>query len=627
MAFRNQKPTVIGDWKGLNSFDDAENLPPDVWFESKNVIVSATGSAVALRSPANYNDATAHSNPVLSAFDYDRSAGNLLIYDIDIGGGGDTVRTYSTAGSTNTTERSGQADGKRWQSVMVNDNAYRLNGAEFVQMVTDTSFYKVGITPPASAPSVSYVSGGSGSIVAGLTVSYAYRNSVTGHVSAPSAASNDPGVTSGDLTLRVPVTASAETGVDGIVIFVTQDGGSIRYLYIDTSGDPVVSSNASANIDVSVALLSNLDTLTEEPVFNTVPPTTAYFMFRWKDRIMLCDFRDSATSRQSIRYSGYEAVSYGVPWETYPALNIINISNKGEAVRCGIETDIGALVLSEEDGYLIRGFPTDKQSSPANTISITEQLQQLNWAVGTRSPLTLVATPYGPIWLDQNKRIQMFPKGSASPVEIGLPLRTELKDILDTAAARNMAQGVWFQHGEAGGYYVLTASTTGSTNNELFIITVYQDPNTGGMVQACAHAPDIAVQCLLVAEVSGKKRLFGGVTDRLRELLALDTAGAGWASGTDLYFSMTIGNGGGFNHVHSLSFDALNGNEISVWVSEDNGTDLRSLDLERVNGSYQALIDAYGRSKRIRFVFPEDDTTRKEVRNLRVMTSAKSRAL
>lgn len=623
MAIRNLKSTTILDWKGLNSFDDAENLPPDTWFESINCIVTPTGSAAALRSPANFNTVLATSNPILSAFDYDRNAGNLILFDVDLGGVGNTVATFSTTGTANTSERTGQLDGVRWKSLTVNDVCYRLNGTEFVQMDTATNFYLNGIPRNATAPTASIVVGGAGTLATGVTVSYAYRNSVSGHVSRMSPASGSSGATSaGNNTLRVAVTASAEVGVDGIVLFISADGGNVRYLRTDTAGDPIVSGNTTGNIDISVTAITR-DTLTPETDFNNTPPANAFFMFRWKDRICLCDFRGAIT-RQQLQYNGYESCYYGVPWESWPPLNIINIPNKGDAIRGGVETPQGALILGEQDSYLLSGYPTDKVSGPEASVSVTEHLEQLGWQLGTRSPYTITNSPFGTWWLDQNKRIQLW-AWEGFPVEVGLGLRGDLDDIQDTDAARNMAEGVWYQHGEDAGVYALTASTSGSTNNRMYFVTAYKDPQTNQMVFAPAVA-DIAAQCLCVADVAGTKRLFIGVVDRLREIWDLNLAGAGWGT-QERYFSVTAGNEvTEFFHLHSLSFDSGQ-DDIGVWVSNSNGTETEALDVYQEGGKYFALVDAYGPGKRIRFVFPSNDGVRRDVRNLRINYSLKRRSL
>lgn len=621
MAPRNQKPQVVIDsWRGFDSFNDVESLRPDVWPDSLNVVVNPNGNALALRSPQNFNDALATTNKVLSAFYYDRQAGGVILYDINATSGSN-VATYSTAGSANTSRRTGQADA-RWHSVNVNDKAYRVNGSEFIQYVTGLDAYAVGITAPAAAPTVSFVAGGSGSVATGVTVSYAYRNSTTLHIGEASPVSADTGATGANLTLRVAVTASAQTGVDGIVLFITQDAGSVRYLYTDASGDPVVHANATGNIDISVALLDNLNYNVEETAFNAPPPSTGKFLFKWKGRLCLCGFT-AATTRQQIQYSGYDQIFYGQPWEAWPPLNILTIPSKSESVKGGVDTPIGALILSDRDAYLLAGTPTDKIDSGENTLQVTEQLRQLAWKVGTRSPLTIQNTPFGVMFLDQDKHLQFWPF-QGQPQEVAIGLREDLGAILDTDSARDMAEARWFSSGDNGGFYVLTASTSGTTNNRMWIVTVIQRPD--GLFIAGTPS-DIAAQCLEVAQISGEWILLAGVTDRLRELLDFDTAGAGWPSGTSIYFDLIANNDTLFSTLYALRFDGTNTGGVNVQVRNLDDTDIRAMQTRTVGGSHSALVNCYGTRQKLRFNFDSSDTVRQEIKNVRLISSGKKRVL
>ncbi len=635
MGLINAARFVVKDWLGLQTFASAQNLDNGWFFDSSNIVVTNDGSAACLRSPGSFNTTLSTTNKILSVFNYDKQSGPLGLFDIQTGGATSTT-TYSTTGSANTSVRTGQAN-VRWNRVNVNNWAYGLNGVEFVA-TNGTSSYAVGVTPPAAAPAISYVAGGTAAYTVGVSLSYAYRNSTTLEVSAPTAFSNTLGASGANKKVRVPVVASTQAGVDGIVFFLTVDGGSVRYLVIDSNGAPIVAANTTTNVDTDIAAIF-WDTLTPEPSFNTVPPQNANFLFKYKNRLLICDFR-GATTRGQIMYSAFESVYYGVPWSCFPALNAINLPNKGDSARGGIESPVGALILGEQDGYLIRGTLTDKVSGPQAGISVTESIQAMGWGVGTRSPLSIKLTPFGPIWLDQSKRLQMWTYSTNSMTantlqEAGLPIRDQLGKILDTDAARVMAEGEWFQHGKDGGVYVLTASTAGSTNNKQFIISIYRDPETNALKFACAVS-DFAAQSLAVLNVAGRKRLFLGMTDALFEIFDLDTAGAGWASGQTRYFRTMIGNDGEWNYYHSLRFSATNTFGLTVSVSDAVDTDgvislTNTVNLvlsqDQPGGDFYALIDSYGARKAISFVWDATDTKKRIIQNLRVASSSKKRLL
>ncbi len=620
MGLQGNKPVRVNDWNGLDSRLSVENLDTGWWTSCANVVVDNQGAAQVLRSPASFNTALAVGTPILSAFDYPKNTGNLILFDIDVGG---TVTTYSTTGTANASVRTGQAAATPWVSLYVNDWAYRINGSEFIQ-TNGTNTYTNGITAPAAAPTLSFVAGGSAALGAGVTVSVAYRNSATGHVSAASPASTNSGASGANQKLRIALTASVQTGVDGIVLFISADGGAVRYSYL-VSGVPSVQANSTANVDIDIALLKNLDILTPETTYNGVAPTTGKFMFRWKDRVLVCGFT-GATTKQQIQYNVRENCYYGNPWESWWVDNIIPLTNKSDAARAGIETPIGALVLGEQDSYLIRGTLSDAISSPQQTVSVTYQIQPLGWSIGTRSPKSLKQTPFGPVWLDQDKRLQMWNESAAAayagggPVEIGLAIRSELKAIQDSDSARGMVEGTWYAHGDQGGIYVLTGSTTGTTNNVSLWVSMVRGED--GHVKFACGKGTAPLQCLCAARVSGAYRLFAGGVNALFEIGDFTKAGAGWAGGTTLSFATPIGNDTAFSYFQSLMFDASDITGLTITVTDTDGTNSVTLSTQQNTGSgptnYVALINQYGRRKLVTFTFSTTDTTQRVIKNLTV---------
>lgn len=621
---RAAKKFFIKSWLGLNSYASRENLEPGWWFDSSNITVSGDGSAAVLRSPKNFNTALATGNKILSAFDYDKTTGNLILFDINLGAASvASVATYVTSGTVNTLLRSNQA-AARWKRLLVNDWAYGINGSEFIQ-TNGTQVFAVGIASAGAASSIAIVGGGSGTLLIGVTASYAYYNSTTGHVGMMGTASAISGT--GGTAFRMTVVASTQTGVDGIVVFLSEDGGAVRYLVLDAAGNPRIFANASANIDISIADMF-LDKLTSEPAYNSVPPQNAFFMFRARgNRICLCDFR-GATTRQQIQYNCYETVFIGQPWESWWPLNIIIIPNKGDAARGGIATSVGDLILGEQDSYLVRGTLTDKASAPEASVSVTESIQPLQWSIGTKSPYTIKGTPFGEIWLDQNKRLQMWTH-EGYPVEAGLPIRTSLAEIQDTFAARNMAEAEWYQHGDNGGIYALTGSTTGTTNNKLFILTVYKDPETG-QLRFASSVSDISAQCVFVAEVAGVSRLFAGVTDRIREFLQR-TEGAGWVSTQTRFFKLQMGTDDEYGYWSSLRFNASSilGLVVKISDMDKDGVEsnIQTVDLVEDEGSFYGSIDQTGHLKVLTFTFNSTDTEERLIKNLRVAYKQTGRIL
>lgn len=632
MAPKNQKPPVIvSDWKGLDSWTHPTMLPPDTSPACLNCVASANGNVLPLRSPANFNPALSTGNIVLSGSYYDRLAGGLSAFDIQAIGS-TNVLTYVTSTTVNTLVRSGQANAP-WQSVNVNNALFRTNGAEYIQIVSSLALFAVGIVVPAAAPTVSAVGGGSLVLTTGVTVSYAYRNSATLHVGQASDFSNNSGPISTG-TLRIAVTTSTQPGVDGIVLFITQDAGSVRYLVIDGNGDPIVYPNTTHNIDIAAAYNTNANV--EETVFNSPPPAGATHISRWKNRLIYTGFQ-GATTRQNLAYSGFDQIFYGSPYETVPPLNIITIPNKGESIKGGIDTPVGWLGLSDRDGYLLTGSPTDKVDSGENTLQVTENLRQMGWQLGTRSPLTIRNTPFGAIFLDHNRHLQLWAY-QGQPTEIAMGLRPDLGTIQSTDAALAMAQAEWFQTGDDAGFYALTASTAGSTNNRMWFVTLTRRTAativSSGMYMAGAPS-DIAAQCVFTTIVNGQMRCLIGVADRLREILNFTLSGAGWPTGTALYFDLVANNETLWSTLYAMRHDATKNSpsdlpdpSVSATVMNLDGSNSMALRLRTLGGgSFDTLINRYGLRQKVRWTIPSDDAAHREIQNIHFVSVGKERVL
>jgi hypothetical protein len=621
MAPRNKGPVIVVDsWRGFDSFHDIQSIGPDVWPSSLNVVVAPNGNAISLRSPANFNTALATGNRVLSGAFYDRTAGGLAVFDINASSG-TNVATYVASGLANTVVRSSQADA-RWTSVNVNDRLFRVNGVEFAQLVTSLAVYAVGIAAPAAAPNILVTGSGTLTLATGVTASYAYINQGLVDVGKASAPSTASGISSGQV-LELGVVASAQSGVSGIVAFITTDGGSVRYLVVDSAGDPVVYANSTSTISITTTYLTNLNVT--ETVFNAPPVLGARHLSSWKNRVIATGYTAAGTSRQ-IAYCGFDQIFYGSPWSCWPPLNVITVPNKSESMMCGVETDIGWLGLSDKDSYLLSGYPTDKVDSElnaVNTLQITEQFEQLGWGLGTRSPNTLKNTTFGPMWLDQYKRIQLWPT-QGKPSEVALGLRKDLDTLLDTDAARFMAEAEWFQAGSYGGFYVLSGSTAGTENNRLWIISVFQ---TGNGIVTFGAPSDIMAQCVFVVPIDGVDQCYIGVPDRLRTILNFDTAGAGWGAASTLFFDMVANNDQMFSNLYSIRFDGTNVGDCVVQVRNSDDTDIQALNFRTVGGSNQALVNRYGTRQKLRVNFPNDDVSKRELDNVRLVTQRKKRVL
>lgn len=609
MAIRNLKTDNIDRWVGIDTFNAPESLTPAQLSDMLNCVIGPNGDIIPLRSPANFNDAVGAGSIVSAAF-FDTGTGAVL-FDVDTGS---DIVTYSTTGSTNTSRRTTQT--ARFQSANVKDKLFRVNGAEFVQFLSTFAAYPVGIAAPAAAPTASIVAGGSGTLSVGVTVSYAYRNSNTGHIGNASPVSGSSGATSGGDTLRVAVTASAQSGVNGIVLFISEDAGSVRYLQIDSNGDPVVHSNATGNIDISVATILRND-LIQETTLNSPPPAGLTYIAKWKSRLV-------APLGRNLRYSANNLIDLGIPYECWPELNSIPSEGQSETLNSCTPTDAGLFALSDRDSSLVTGSLSDKEPAGENPIQFTENMRCMNWGIGTRSPLSLKNTPFGPVWLDQDLKLRLWTL-SGPPMEIAEGLRDRLDSLQksDTMLAR--AQGAWFNAGKDGGFYVLTGSTTGSTNDIVFIVTIFR---ISGNIWIAAGVSDLAAECIEVAKISSNWRCLVGAGTRLRRFLEFDTAGAGWDADTEIYVEMITGNDmGRYSTLHSMVVDGAELDHVIAEVRDIEDTDIEGIELEREESSWKGSINRYGVRHKLRFNFPITDEVRREIRKLGIAYAGTRRQL
>lgn len=647
MALRNGSAKGINRFRGHNSTDNLENIAAEFWSDSINMVVNSKGSAEVLRSPKAFNNAvstTPNTNKVISLADYLNPTEHRVLFDINLSTGSH-VATYKVENDlSNTSLRTLQHD-EPFMSLVVNQQLYRINKYEFIQHTAPVAsfptwdVFDIGVDGPAAAPTISYQSGGSGAILVSVNVSYSYMNSRTGAVSVPSPASNTLGASGASKKIRVPTVASIQHGVDKLVFFFTVDDGSERFLIIDSSGDPVTETNATTNYDFDIGTLA-WDTLTPEPVYNQKPPAGGNFMFMWKDKVFVTGFDGTVVPFTDVAYSALEACYIGVPQECFPDLNRFSAAGKGEIMAGGIGTQMGALLMSDLDSYMLEGFPSDKTSGPEATTAVSEVMVPLNWQIGTKSPRTIRNTPFGTIWLDQTLRLRLW-NLQGTPNEVGLPLRAELADLDKNSL--NTAVGQWYQFSDDGGVYILTGKSASSGNYRAFLLSMYQDPASGSPMIGFGLS-DIQTQDLAPVYVSGAQLLFIGGAERLFTILKSDQVGDGWSGGTNLYFEMVLGNENNYQYWHSLSFDAgAELTDLTVTIRDVTKDNEGNAEPESINnartlvtslsdegdGTAYALIDEYGRRKVLRFAFSTTDssTLARKIKNVRVIYANKKRLI
>lgn len=605
MPPRNVTPHTVNAWRGLNTFISRNNVDEQSWIDANNILVNAKGEIEALRSPKAFSTALSSTAVFTSMDEYQRAAGNVLILDRN-----SVAYSLTSSGGAPAAIVAAPSSPGPWTSLSINDTLQRINGVHFVQILNNlTSVVRNGIDPPAAAPTIAYAVNASDTtvIASSLQGSYCYYNSTTGHVSAPSPLSNVLGPKAAGFDVTFAVTASAQTGVDKVIFFLTEDGGSIPYLVIDcSSSDPHTATNTTATKTIVQSDVDR-DTLTPEPIYNDVPPVAATSMFEFKDRIFLI-------VDGGLRYSGFESCYIGNDYESWPALNQLNVPNRNDRAIGGISTQSGALIFGEKDCYILTGFPSDKTSSPNNTVSVTEHIDPLNWHIGITYPKTAVSTPFGVIWTDQTKRIRLWNQ-QGFPAEIAQALRTELDSMTGTLQAR------WFQHGKNGGYYVLTNGTI-----TLFIM-IYLSMREGQMEFGYGKSTTILPEAMAVATFSGIEKFFYADAENVWRILDPDTAGDGWGSSVTIFFKILVGGqpNMNFSSLHSIQISGdMDDLDLAVTHAPYDEVSPETIELTEVldsdtGGTFYGLIDSDERRYHIlSFSFENDDRTHRGIDSLTV---------
>lgn len=664
MAVRNPHYESVGTFLGLNTQSTPTNLPPNSWIEGSNVIVTSGGAAAALRSPKKWgNLGLTGVNDAVSSFSFQRGSGlNMVLIEE---GGNLYFLNESTAFQDDSWPFANSYHNRSsWLQVI--DRAFAINPfGQFQVMlargqpgnVIDQAITFIGIGATSVGPNVVATAGGSLNLQVGVTVSYAFHDSVRQHVgqcsppSAPSGPAN---------ALQITTGFSAEPFVDGVVLFISVDGGAVRFLVVDSIGNPVIFPQG-----VTITLTSyHLDLNTTETLFNVPPPLNTVsvagqvpnnprFGFKHQDRVFLLGFPamsaaqyTAPVSASQIIYSGLEAITIGQPAECFPPLNVITIPVRGEAAVGGCSTPVGALILSDRNAYMISGELVDIIISATNPLQTTYRLDSLQWGLGTRSPLTISVTPFGVMWLDQNKRIQLWPY-SGLPTEVGIALRQELKQISDDPDIRWTAEATWFQSGDLQ-FYALTAATGSDwRNNTLFLVGMYESAqHQTNAYNTLAHPTtmiaalsDIAAESTIThLDNEGRNHCLvlqnfapdGSSDVEMKDILDLDLAGDGWSANQQIFFGVTTGSFDGnpnWNHLHSVTFDAqFNDCAVQSRNFDDSRIEAANPTLAANEGiTFQAIINRYGMHHKLRFQYPTDDVKRREIQNLRITYAAKTR--
>lgn len=298
------KYDVLDDWTlGWDNISSQIKIDRKALLECRNFNLTTykgleKRNGMAKLYPSKY-DAT--DTVLKSLHEYKAPNGNTYI----LASGGTTLKSYYT--SAWNTLKSGLTSGKRFSFVNHTGFALCANGTDDNFKLYNTTAYKLGITPPASAPTLA-----TGALT-GLTGKYKYvycyvrSSAIAGRqlVGNPSPVSTEKEVT--NQSIQVSYTASTDPQVDKIWIYRTLDlfganTDSTQYFKV------VEVANATSNYDDNNDD-NDLTTLCETD--NDAPPK-AKFMCLHKDYVFYANCPDKTDGEHLVMWSK-QGVAESVP--------------------------------------------------------------------------------------------------------------------------------------------------------------------------------------------------------------------------------------------------------------------------------------------------------------------------
>lgn len=315
----------------------------------------------------------------------------------------------------------------------------------------------------------------------GWSWAYAYKNSVTGHVSSISPVS-PASIPAAGFAAQITAAAPTDPQVDTLVWFRTLDGGGdyFRQCEVTLATGAIAFANGGPETAAQVGGAgpfivlndngtpdSTLDQTTRGPVINNPPPQGTYLTVA-QGRIFVAGL---VGGQQVVAYSGYEQILIGRPEESFPPNNRLLLSIGAEAVA-GLGTLHSGVVMFSSTGkmWMLRGQMEDITLS--TPIIFTQFFEEMPWTLGCLSHYTIQSTPYGLVWLAGDKTVQFW-SGQSAPIDISEPIYPLLRSI--TPGTEKLCAGSFFNWLERD-WYALTCATGGSASpNTIFFFSMEAD--------------------------------------------------------------------------------------------------------------------------------------------------------
>jgi|SRR5581483_2453354 len=290
----------------------------------------------------------------------------------------------------------------------VSNNQVYFGNSTDMEKYDGTTVTKWGIAKPAAAPNASQGAGSISAAAGGYSYRYAFGNSSTTHIGQVSDASAYTGnFTSKNYTITGSTTSDSQ--VNQVHVYRTADGGATYY---ELPNSPISYSGSWSLVDSAASSALNTSAQASLPGMNAPPPASQGCVF--------FAGRQWTFSGDKLYYSNFEEQINGVNDESFYTINVYDM---GSEITGLVVTQYALLIFTRSSIQRITGdsiatFTRQPFVGRAGVDHIS------NIASGGQR----VAA-----WLDTTARV--FVTDGISTQEIGVPIRTDLATISQTASS------------------------------------------------------------------------------------------------------------------------------------------------------------------------------------------------
>lgn len=468
---------TIKRFRGINAFESVTMLGPEWAQDCLNVVVASTGRVSKLRLPVTLTPAAGATVTGPDSFwDFQQPNGTRQIFATF----GQSLYYYDTGFTVAHLIETSATDVGPWSAVELQNFLFMANGQRMLKW-TGTALQNIGIAVPTLVPALVLVAG---AMAGTYQYSYAGKNSITGALSNRTVAQGiTPAGNNVQATANAADPALSDPQVDVIVWYRSLIGGGLLFRLTEqnkaTAATQTLNTGtvagvfAGANYRITDANTPDaaLDQLTQGSLINS-PPIQGKYLCSGQGRLAVMNLTGDP---QGIIYSGIEQILNGNPVESFPPGNRLRVNAGAEEIAGGGFLQNGLVAMSSTGRiFMARGTLQDiTTSAPVN---FTSYLDELPWALGLFSHLTIQSTPYGLLWLAGDKTLQLF-DGSSRPQDISKPVYPLLRAI--TPGTESKCVGAYFNWLDRD-MYALTCCVAGSQVQNAIIFWSF-DPDSEGI--------------------------------------------------------------------------------------------------------------------------------------------------